>query len=424
MLIAKNLHLTYCSNIHSGETWKEINNALQKNIPEIKKSISPDNPFGIGLRLSNAATMELLENNQVMIFKNWLAENNCYVFTINGFPYGGFHNTNVKDNVYKPDWTTNERLEYTSNLIKILSQLIPEKSEAGISTSPLSYKPWMVNSCNTTDVFEASAINLIKCVVQLYHIRQRTGKYIHLDIEPEPDCLLENSLETINFFKNYLLPYGVDYLTKTLNVTTETARIIITNHITVCYDVCHFAVEFEEAETVLNTFQQEGIKIGKVQISAALKVITETEDTLPKPDSKGFSHPEKIIDHANILKQYQSFAESTYLHQTIVRDKQNNLHHFSDLPEALQHFNDSRFVEWRTHYHVPVFMNAFSELQSTQSEIIKVLALLKENHFTNHLEVETYTWEVLPQEVQMEIKESIIRELNWVIKNFQASVKN
>lgn len=396
-----NVHFSYCSNIHAGESWPEVFEALKKNIPFVKQSVSHDKPFGIGLRLSNEAAVSLLAGDNITVFKNWLVENECYVFTMNGFPYGGFHHTVVKDNVYKPDWTANERLLYTSNLIKILEQLIPENSEAGISTSPLSYKPWMIDSCNTIDVYEAATINLIKCVAELHLIKTKTGKYIHIDIEPEPDCLLENTKETVDFFNDYLIPFGVNHLTVTLNVTAKVARKIITDHITVCYDVCHFAVEFENHAMALKAFEDAGIKIGKVQISAALKVALEAK-----------------ADRNVVLKHYQSFAESTYLHQTIVRDTANNLHHFRDLPEALNHFYNENFIEWRTHYHVPVFMKSYNELQSTQDDIIEVLALLKQHHFTNHIEVETYTWEVLPAENRMPLSQSIVRELQWVVDQF------
>lgn len=393
-----NVHFSYCSNIHAGESWPEVFEALKNNIPFVKQSVSHDKPFGIGLRLSNDAALELLTNDNLIVFKNWLTENECYVFTLNGFPYGGFHHTVVKDNVYKPDWTSNERLYYTSNLIKVLDQLIPENTEAGISTSPLSYKPWMINGCNTIDVYEAATINLIKCVAELHTIRMKKGKFIHLDIEPEPDCLLENTIETVDFFNNYLIPFGVKHLSVTLNVTAEVARKIITDHITVCYDVCHFAVEYEKHTTALKAFADAGIKVGKVQISAALKV------------ELGIN-----ADRVAVLKQYQSFAESTYLHQTIVRDTKNELHHFSDLPQALVQFGNEQFIEWRTHYHVPVFMKSYNQLQSTQDDTIEVLALLKEHQFTNHVEVETYTWEVLPTENRMPLNQSIVRELQWVI---------
>ena len=143
MEISENLHLTYCSNIHSGESWDEIFDALKKNIPQIKKTISPDKKFGIGLRLSAQAAEILLSENYLSDFKKWLNENECYVFTMNGFPYGNFHGEAVKDEVYKPDWSSDYRLNYTLDLINILAELIPENSEGGISTSPISYKPWV-----------------------------------------------------------------------------------------------------------------------------------------------------------------------------------------------------------------------------------------------------------------------------------------
>jgi len=417
-----NAHFTYCSNIHAGESWLEVFEALKKNIPIVKQSVCPDKSFGIGLRLSNQAAAEILMDNQIAFFKQWLVENDCYVFTMNGFPYGGFHNTIVKDEVYKPDWTTNERLQYTANLITIMEQLMAENSEAGISTAPLSYKPWLIDNCNTIDVYEASTINLLKCVVALHRIKEATGKYIHIDIEPEPDCLLENTKETLDFFNSYLIPFGVKHLTVTLNVSPEVARKIITDHITVCYDVCHFAVEYENHADALKAFADNGIKIGKVQISAALKVVLDDNSAIIQPESDFVRHYRTLEElhsskskRAATLKQYQSFAESTYLHQTIAKDKLDKLHHYSDLPQALKHFNEEQFVEWRTHYHVPVFMKTYNELQSTQGDIIELLELYKQHQFTNHIEVETYTWEVLPTVSRLPIDQSIVRELQWVI---------
>ena len=399
MRIADNLHLTYCSNIHAGESWKEVFDSLKKNIPIIKKSISSNKSFGIGLRLSAEAAEILLTENHLAEFKNWLNENDCYVFTMNGFPFGSFHNTIVKDEVYKPDWTTNLRLEYTLDLINVLAELIAENSEAGISTSPLSYKPWIKDAKQLDFIIKSSCEHLMKCVEELFVLRQNTGKHIHLDIEPEPSCLLENSDETVFFFKNYLIPFGINYFNRKHAMPEEEAKRIILNHIQVCYDVCHFAVEFEEPSIVIRKFQEAGIKIGKVQISSALKVVTNGS-----------------ANRREIFKRYSTFAESIYLHQTIAKDVEGTLHDFSDLPLALEQFDNKKFVEWRTHYHVPVFMSAYNELQSTQDDILRVFEILKENKFTNHLEVETYTWEVLPSEERLGMNESIIRELEWVKK--------
>jgi hypothetical protein len=404
MQVSENLHLTYCSNIHSGETWEEVFVTLQKNIPEIKNSISPGKRFGIGLRLSAEAAKTLLTENHLPEFKEWLDKNECYVFTMNGFPYGNFHGAVVKDEVYKPDWTYAERLNYTLNLVEILAKLIPENSEAGISTSPVSYKPWLASfgAMSLSLEVKVACENLLKCVEKLFLLRKETGKYIHIDIEPEPDCLLENSDETIAFYKEQLIPYGISYFGEKHSLSAAETESIIKNHINICYDVCHFAVEYENPFEAIAKFQKEGIRIGKIQISSALKILTG-----------------KNADRKKILEQYSKFAESTYLHQTIVKDAEGKLHHFPDLPEALKNFDNPDFVEWRTHYHVPVFMPSYSELQSTQEDIFSVLDILKNKKFTNHLEVETYTWEVLPQEERLSMNDSILRELNWVLNQLK-----
>ena len=138
----RNGHLTYCSNIHAGESWKEHFDKLKEHIPVITQRISPLEAFGIGLRLSNVASLELRKQENLEEFKRWLAENNCYVFTMNGFPFGGFHNTVVKDKVHAPDWLSPERVSYTIRLAQILAAILPDGVDGGISTSPLTYKFW------------------------------------------------------------------------------------------------------------------------------------------------------------------------------------------------------------------------------------------------------------------------------------------
>ncbi len=403
MQVSDNLHLTYCLNIHPGESWEEVFGVLKKNIPEIKRNISPDKPFGIGLRLSAEAAEVLLMENNLDELKKWLTENDCYVFTMNGFPFGNFHDAVVKDEVYKPDWTTDLRLQYTLDLINVLAELIPENQEGGISTSPLSYKPWIKDAKQLDFVIKSSCFHLMKCVEELSMIYNTTGKLIHLDIEPEPSCLLENCEETVFFFENYLIPFGMNYFKDKHALPAEESRKMILDHIRVCYDVCHFAVEFQSAENVIGKFSNAGIKIGKVQISSALKVLTGEN-----------------ADRKKILAHYSKFAESTYLHQTIAKDREGKLHYFPDLPEALKNFDNENFREWRTHYHVPVFMSAYNELQSTQEDIFRVFEILKKNKFTHHLEVETYTWEVLPANERLPMNESIVRELNWVLHHLKS----
>jgi len=142
MLVTDKYHLTYCTNIHPGKDWELTFTQLQTHVPTIKAKLAPTVPFGLGLRLSNLASEELDAGENLKHFKHWLQDNDIYVFTMNGFPYGNFHNESVKDKVHAPDWTTKERVVYTKRLFRQLAYLLPEGISGGISTSPISYKHW------------------------------------------------------------------------------------------------------------------------------------------------------------------------------------------------------------------------------------------------------------------------------------------
>lgn len=393
-----NGYLTYCTNIHAGESWGDHFAALQQNIPGIKKRICNDQPFGIGLRLSHQASLQLQEKEALTIFKNWLEKENCYVFTINGFPYGGFHHTKVKDHVHAPYWTTAERVSYTIRLFNILAELLPEGMEGSISTSPLSYKYWHAAGLQQ-QVFETTTRNILQVVEHLIQVKDKTGKLLHLDIEPEPDGLLGNGPEFFDWYDRYLLLIGKEYLKQKFNYSPEQSERAIKDHLQLCYDVCHFAVGYEDHGSVVRQLQEKKIKVGKIQISAALKAIL--------PD-----HP---ADREPVVKSFRQFNESTYLHQVVARMGDGSFNHYPDLPEALNDAANPSTKEWRSHFHVPLFIQDYGLLKSTQDDIRKVLSIHCDQPFTQYLEVETYTWEVLPDALKVPLSESIIREMEWVI---------
>ena len=396
-----NFNLTYCSNIHPGESWLEVFANLEKYVPNLKLRLSPTEPFGIGLRLADAAAKQLLESNDLAKFQAWLTKEDLYVFTLNGFPYGGFHRQVVKDQVYAPDWSTQERVNYTLNLTKILATLLPEGLDGGISTLPLSYKPWWQKDQASFDtVLKNSCLNIALVVVEMIRICEETGKILHIDLEPEPDGLIENTSEVIDFYQNWLLPIGGNYLSEKLNIEQHLAETKLLEHVRLCYDTCHFSVEYEQPQSVFARLESAGIKIGKVQISAAIKV----------------KIPAEIEKRSLIVERLRPFAESTYLHQVIERRSDGTLHHYPDLITALPHLEQSLAEEWRTHFHVPIFIHDYQILQSTQDDIATVLHLLQTNNACSHLEIETYTWDVLPSEIKIDLLTSIQREYEWVLK--------
>ena len=389
--------LTYCTNIHAGETWPDHFAALQKNFPVIKKSVAPDQPMGIGLRLSHLASLELIKPANLAVFKQWLQEQDAYVFTMNGFPYGGFHNTSVKDQVHAPDWTSNERVAYTSRLFLILKDLVPREMDGGISTSPLSYKPWYGSKQQMADAMETATKNIMTVAEILIHLRLEEGVMMHLDIEPEPDGLLETGEEFINWYEDHLLPLALITLGKKYALNATDAEKLIKEHICLCYDVCHFAIGYEPHADVINTLAAKKIKVGKIQISAALKALL----------------PADAEERVAVTNAFAAFNEPTYLHQVVAKTR-NDLLRYPDLPVALLDKDNTQTTEWRAHFHVPIFTEALGLLQTTQKDIEEVLAIQKKQPFTNHLEAETYTWEVLPDALKLPLNDSIVRELNWV----------
>ena len=398
-----NFHLTYCSNIHPGESWLEVFANLEKYVPNLKSRLSPTEPFGIGLRLADVATKQLLESNNLAQFQAWLTQEDLYVFTLNGFPYGGFHRQVVKDHVYAPDWSTQERVNYTLNLTQILATLLPEGLDGGISTLPLSYKPWSGEDQATFEtVLKKSCLNIASVVAEMIRICEKTGKILHIDLEPEPDGLIENTSEVIDFYHNWLLPIGGNYLSEKLNIEQRLAETKLLEHVRVCYDTCHFSVEYEQPQSVFARLQSAGIKIGKIQISAAIQV----------------KIPAEVEKRSLIVERLRPFAESTYLHQVIERRSDGTLYHYPDLITALPHLEKSLAEEWRTHFHVPIFIHDYQILQSTQDDIATVLHLLQTNNACQHLEIETYTWDVLPSEMKIDLLTSIQREYEWVLKEF------
>ncbi|WBL42611.1 metabolite traffic protein EboE [Algoriphagus halophytocola] len=397
----KGFQLSYCSNIHPGESWEATFENLKKYIPEVKERLNCQGDFGIGLRLSHEASLILEQPEILQEFQAWLARENAYVFTMNGFPYGDFHRTTVKDQVHFPDWTTEARRDYTIRSFRILAQLLPEGIDGGISTSPVSYRHWFQSEDDLKAGMETATQHLLEVAAALYQIKKETGKTLHLDIEPEPDGILENSDEMLWLFTDWLIPKGRVWLAEKLGVSQEFAEEIIKEHIQVCYDVCHFAIVYEKPADTFAKFEKAGIKIGKIQISAALRVL------IPElPDARD-------LLKVNLLP----FEESTYLHQVVAKTASGGLNSYPDLPDALQVLESTKETEWRIHFHVPVFLDNYGTLASTQDQISIVLnEILKNPSWTNHLEVETYTWEVLPEDTRLSLGESISRELAWVIE--------
>ncbi|MCW5623475.1 MAG: metabolite traffic protein EboE [Burkholderiales bacterium] len=395
MRIGAQAHLTYCSNIHPGETWPEVQANIERHVPAIRDRLAPEAVFGIGLRLSARAATELAEPAALEAFQDFLAENGLYVFTLNGFPYGTFHGTRVKEAVYQPDWRDPERLRYTNQLADLLAALLPDHDdiEGTVSTVPGAFKPEVRSAADVA----AMAEHLLQHAAHLVELHRRTGRRIALALEPEPHCFLETVAETIAFFRDHLHSAAAQARLAALTGLTEAdAGIALRRHLGVCHDLCHAAVEFEDPLRSLDDLEAAGITIGKLQISAGLRI-------------------EALTPAA--MQALEAFQDPVYLHQ-VVESASGGVRRFVDLPQAFASVpgaSASGAREWRVHFHVPVFLEALGAFGSTQAFVRAVLARHRERPVSRHLEVETYTWNVLPEHLRtVDMTEAIARELAWV----------
>ncbi len=380
--------LTYCTNIHAGEAWPEVVASLRTHLPEIKAAVSPDAAFGVGLRLGAAAVEQLQDDAAFDELVSLLSQNDSYVFTINGFPYGAFHGEPVKENVYAPDWSTEERLVYTNRLADVLARLLPEGMAGTVSTVPGTFKAWADGRV------EAITGNLIRHAAHLVELERRTGRGIMLTLEPEPCCFLETIAESVAYFRDHLFSEAAaDRLAGLTGLDRGEASEALRRHLGLCYDVCHAAVEYEDPAASLAALRDAGVAIGKLQLSSALRIAR--------------------LDDAP-FDQLRPFDEPVYLHQVIQRSG-DALTRFKDLPDALEQAGGAIGSEWRVHFHVPVFLSELKDFGTTQDFLREVLAIHRATPVSGHLEVETYTWDVLPDHYRTAgLSAAIARELNWV----------
>ncbi len=414
-------HLSYCTNVHAGDAWTDVLPELQHQLPRVRDSLAHTAPMGIGLRLSHNSLETLEQPDAFANFQAWLNDQNHYIFTINGFAYGTFHGERVKEEVYKPDWTEDARLDYTCRLASLLCKLNPPDNYGSISTLPGTYKDWIMPG--TQDRITA---NLIKAVAHCVMLERTTGVTIALALEPEPCCMLETVAETVAFFKSQL--FGNDSIETLMTISQldrSAAEHAMRKHMGVCFDVCHSAVEFENPAHTIARLQSAGINIIKIQLSSALEIPTVNETT---------------------LRHISRFDEPVYLHQ-VIEKRGDTINRYTDVRAAVtatRHRLESRSTldprlqltmdtgsaalsqsllwpiaepetQWRVHFHVPVFIDKTEYFSTTQSVLRKVLQLQKMSGFCRHLEVETYTWDVLPDTYrQQSLSEAIAREISWV----------
>jgi hypothetical protein len=388
-------HLTYCTNVHPGEHLPEVLDNLGRYVAEVKALASPSAPFAVGLWLAHDAAVAL-ENGALPELRSALREHDLYVPTLNGFPFGAFHGTRVKERVYEPDWRDARRREHSVRLARILAQLLPDGVRGSISTLPGGYKPALRGLVDEERIAGA----LLAYVGDLHALEQDTGKHIMLGLEPEPCCMLETIEETVAFFSTHLQDErAVASVAQITGTTRSQAERLIRRHLGICLDACHAAVEFENARELVAALRRAEIPIAKVQLSAGLRV--------PNVD-------------AAARAALADYAEDVYLHQVVAK-RGDTLTRFTDLPDALA-AQPVPGEEWRIHFHVPVFAERLGVFESTQPFLVELLREHAREPLSDHLEVETYTWGVLPEALRAgSLPHAIERELRFCMDTLQSA---
>jgi len=385
-------HLTYSTLVHPGDTWTEMWNSLTTYVPKVKARVAPNEPFGVSLRLS-ASSAKTLTNDagERRRLRTFLDEHDMYLYTVNAFPYGPFKNQVVKENVYEPDWRSDERAVYTIEVANILAEVAPESVDPTIQSPPLGFKP----NVTGPEVVAAYTHQVLRVVAHLIKLEQTTGRKVRLALEPEPYCFLETTAEAIDYFTNHLYASSaVDSIVAQTGLPRGKAEAALRDHLGMVYDICHQAVEYEDIGASLRALADAGIPVFKLQEAAALRV------------------PEVTQEKVDALKR---FADTVYLTQTVEK-RHGELTRYLNLEDAFAAWDkDPGSREWRTHFHVPVFLDDLGDFKTTRFAIEDALAFHKQNKLSPQLEIETYTWDVLPDHLKTgDIIDYVVMELEWV----------
>ncbi|APE25107.1 MULTISPECIES: metabolite traffic protein EboE [Streptomyces] len=352
------VHLAYCTNVHPAETLDGVLAQLRDHCEPVRRRLGRDR-LGIGLWLARDAARTLTTDPaSLRALRAALDRRGLEVVTLNGFPYEGFGADEVKYRVYRPDWTSPERLAHTTDLARLLAALLPEDvTEGSVSTLPLAWRTPFDAAAAAT-----ARASLTTLAGRLDALEELTGRSIRIGLEPEPGCTVETVADAVAALADVPSP-----------------------RIGVCLDTCHLATSFEDPRTALDSLAAAGIPVPKAQLSAALHA----------------EHPHL----PEVKAALAAFAEPRFLHQTRTRTAAG-LRGTDDLPEAFA-TSDALITTtpglpdatpWRAHFHVPLHAPPAPPLSSTLPVLTETLGLLVGGPHprTRHLEVETYTWQALP----------------------------
>ena len=187
--------------------------------------------------------------------KHFFADNDLYLYTSNAFVYGVFKNQVIKEQVYEPDWATDDRTTYTMKVADLLAELAPEGMNPSIQSAPLGFKPKVTGD----DVVETYTTNVLRVVAHLVELKKKTGKTVPLGLEPEPRCYLETTDETVAYFEKHLFSgRTAQRLAKATGLNEADAAQAMRDFTGVVFDIGHQSVGYEDIPTSLQKLVDHG----------------------------------------------------------------------------------------------------------------------------------------------------------------------
>jgi hypothetical protein len=393
----------YCTNVHAGIDVDAILRNLETHASAVRRDLALST-LPVGLWFSENAAREALEPGGLQRLRSGLESMGLVPYTLNGFPQGDFHSAVVKHRVYFPTWWDPSRLAYTRDLVRLLDLLLEPGRFGSISTLPIAWG----SPQPTSEQWRTAAGHLVALAEELHQRYETTGRRIVIALEPEPGCAITDTPSLRKFFADHLSEeqLGGDRADR------------VRTYVTMCHDVCHAAVMGENQASELSACRGEGIRIGKVQISSAIRVPWRQLDAEARLAA---------------LQELRQFAEDRYLHQTMLFFADGRRELIEDLPAVLRQVPEQQDAwlrnEWRIHFHVPIDIGSWGRIESTQDAIEQFLQWLKcEDAFgvpEVHLEVETYAWGVLPESMrEAHLHQGIARELQWLKSKLQETYRS
>ncbi len=392
-------------NVHPGESLGELVELLRGPAAKVRTAWRGEGDMGAGLWLPLKSAQAIATDEEAAKqVREALSESGLFAFTVNAFPAGGFHAAWVKERVYRPTWTSDVRLDYTRLACRALARLLPDGTRGSVSTVPVAYKAF--GEAETDPV--AAASNLGRLTLDLLRLESETGHEVSLALEPEPLATLSTTGDAIAFLQTHVFAGAARRELTESGLSPADAEAALRRFIGLCVDTCHLACEFETISTSLAAIADAGIRVVKAQLSSALQ--------LDSPASN-------VLGRVRLM----AFSEPRYLHQSIAQTASGEKIVAGDLPQVFTatgaldpRFNDAETL--RVHFHVPLCWEGDTGLGTTRHVLEEGLAALCEA--TDHLEVETYTFDVFP-EAQRErfggdVVKMIVAELRWAEERLAA----